>query len=280
MQVENEAGSDGRRRIRGSEDIPRLLQELEDEEWDGPRLALLHDDAWLYGWDVLRGLIRTGRMSTVNTGRVPAPMLSETARSLLATDSSERDAVVIDTLRIAVPALSMRLQRRKFDPDRSALESYFIRGCAIAFKDVAIRWANSLPTRWYSLDDLVGGLFEAIPGDWEAEQVHRYELRRNVGLLLRDMSPLQKQIAARVGLGFTHAEIATQLGLTSARAVEGQMRRIREAAWERVNQGRLGGLFDLGILESRDADKGACEWGQATGWTAATGGCAADWRAS
>ena len=210
-----------------------------------PLVDAFRDHLWRYGFRVLQAMIRDRRrIMAVDTAPVPKPSLSEDAWEALLLDPAERDSVVVDVLERSVEKCVSDVLTGRYRQDRgAAIGTYFIRGCAITFHDVVIRWANQRICRLTELSQ-VDWAEVFPPVNTEDERILAYDRRRDIAIIMRGLNPLQCGIITRIAKGYTHAEIAAELGMTSKRAVEAQMRRIRAHAWHLLGAGALNTVFD------------------------------------
>lgn len=218
----------GRRSVRGADDPHQLLRDLDAAGWSGGRLAALRDDLYMYGWDVLRGMVRSRRIVAVKSG-VPVTQLSITEWARLS-EPAERDQVTLDVLARAVPKLINSMQSGQWNPDRSSLQSYFIGRCAREFKDV-IRARRPKQLR---LDKQQVGVANAYIEQLAARDDPAQQAvdRRFIAEIASasGVSSTTRAVMAQLAQGYTHREIGMHLGLT-AKAVERHVSRLRGVAW-------------------------------------------------
>ena len=242
IRVVTTPDASGRRRIRGLESPEEFLAQLASEEWQGPQTQTFTDDLWLYGWDVLRGLVRDGRIRTVPAG-LPPVELSPEAWATLAESDEERGAVVLDTLALAVPKTIRNLQQGKYAPERSSLYTYFIGQCAIQFRDVSKSWQSKHHRHNYELSSFDWGeVFGGLPPD---DIDRRLDMRRLVARILSGVSARQRVVLVHYFTGHSHGEIAELMGITP-RAVEGHLYRAKQAAHNCVSPSQARAVLNGG----------------------------------
>lgn len=236
----------GRRLVRGAQDAPTLLDELEAARWRGPRYEMFCEDLYLYGFDVLRGQVRTGKILTVETN-VPRPRLSQPEWALLHDSAEQREALVLEALMVAVPKFVQHLRTGSFDPHGPAsLTSYFFRGCVFAFWKAAERWSQQRHREITTLARLYGEpATSAYPDSSRAT-----ECREALHRVIDDASPEARIICAGILAGRTHAEIGTDLGISDA-AVAARLYQLRKKAWALVRRGMIDAALVPGTRASR-----------------------------
>lgn len=223
------ADASGRRRIRGSTRPADLLEEMAAEDWRGPRSEAFASDLWIFGWDVIRGLVGSGRIGSI-PATLPALVLPPEAWFVLGDSTEEREQVVLDTLIKTIPTFIRSLEAGRYEPKRGAsLETFFVGACGIQFRDVAKSWHTRQHRRQYELGAFDwDGVFGGMPS---ADVERRIDMRRLVAAILKDVSPQQRIVLVHCLLeGRSHGEVAEMMGVTS-RSVEGHLYRARSAAY-------------------------------------------------
>lgn len=231
----------GHRKIRGADQPAELLAELGAAGWQGPRVEAFTDDLWLYGWDVLRGLVRNRRIRTIPATMPPVDLREDSWRTL-DESSDERYEVVVDTLSRAIPRFLERLEAGKYDPGRSSLGTYFTGQCAIVFRDVAKAWQKRHHREQYELASFDwDGVFGGMPID---DVERRIDLRTVIAHVLREVSAPQRIALVRCLLeDRSHGEVAELMRITP-KAVEGHVHRARRAARAATNPEHVRWLLD------------------------------------
>jgi DNA-directed RNA polymerase specialized sigma24 family protein len=224
-----------RNRLRGSTDPEALLEQLAAEGFSGALSKRFSDDLWVYGFDVLRGMVRTGSIDKVNTGTAHGTIGPEDRR-LLHESAPERDALVVDTLVRTVPAFIKGLRRGNWRAAGGAsLETYLIGACARRFWDVYASWAGARRRHLLTMDTVGSSLREEIG---ELSAAERLAQRDALRAIVAQASPEQRAILGGLWDGKTHQQIAAELGLTEA-GVGGRLYRLRGKAWQAVQSGRI-----------------------------------------
>lgn len=211
------SGESGSRIIRGSDDPVTLLAELNTHGWQGPTLDLLTEDLWLYGWDVLRGLIRRRKLPGYQ------PHLTEESWIILRDSSEHRDAVTLDTLGQAIPKFLASLREGNYDPTRSSLGTYFIGRCAIEFRPIAERWQNQRIQTAHELSDVS---WSTIPLPTALNPARHGYTRILLARALNTLNFTDRAVMVATLQGYAQTDIAEHMGLTP-RAVEGILYRAR-----------------------------------------------------
>ena len=210
-----------------------FIAELTAANFEGALMAGFIDDLWLYGWDVLRGLVRKGTVAHVATG-LPHPTLSADDRQTLHDSAEQRDVLVVEALTWAVPKFVQLVKEGHWSPEKGAsLASYFTGTCATGFWLAYARWR-----RERSLTILVMERLNALPECYASDAARDVSNRNAIQIIMRTASPEQRAICLGILQDKTHSEIGYELGL-SARAVEGRMYQLRTRAWELVGRGKV-----------------------------------------
>jgi hypothetical protein len=235
-------------RLRGSE--AELLADLRSADFQGPLMQQFTDDLWLYGWDVLRGLVRKGTISQVRTG-MPHRAFTAADRQTLHDSAELRDGLVMEALAWAIPKFVRLLKRGKWSPEKGAsLSSYFTGTCASGFWLAYGRWHDDRVRTLRALEGLT-----ALP-EREVPDVTLPSQQRNaIRAILKTASPEQQAICWGVLQDKTQAQIGAELGL-SARAVEGRMYQLRTKAWRLVKRGKVDAALVPGSRASLSAIEG------------------------
>lgn len=252
IEVSTTPDSHGRRYIRGAEAPAELLAELASAEWQGPRMEAFEADLWIYGWDVLRGLVKTGKIRTI-PAHVPAVALTTSDWATLAESDEERGELVIDTLGRSVPKFVEVLRAGKYDPTKGSLGTYFIGQCGIQFRDVAKSWQTSQHRRLYELANFD---WEEVFGGIPSEDIdRRLDMRRLVANILRGVTAPQRAVLVRSFLeDRSHGEIGDLMGITP-RAVEGHVYRAKRAAHSCVSPSHARWVLDGDGGDSEEATR-------------------------
>ncbi|MEV6064887.1 hypothetical protein AB0L62_33220 [Nocardia asteroides] len=217
-----------------------LVEELTKTGFDGQLVEALERQLWLYGWRVLRGMVRNLSILSVRTALPPMYVSNDDYRSLH--DSADlRNDLVIDTLALAVPFMIAQLRNGRWQPEKSRstdpkLGSYFVTACAMKFRDAYKAWHRRRIVEAREL--LVAPEHHVALGNaWDSFAVvaDRFRLRQ----IIKSASLEERVIVAGLLADKSHAEIAEELGLT-VRGVEGRLYRLRQNVWE-----------DLGVKPGR-----------------------------
>lgn len=223
-----------RRVIRGADDPTSLLQELRAANYQGPRYLMLTDDLWLYGWDVMRGMVRTGTIDRVQTG-LPHWAMTVEDRQTLHDSAEEREALILDALMRAVPTFPKLLASGFYDPDKSALTSYFTGWVTRHFWSAYKRWSLKRQRELATLAALRAHGPELEPYQ---DLALTHDQRQALLLILKKATVEQKAVMLGLANDETHAVIGAKMGLTS-KGVEYRVARLRDTAWSLVERGRI-----------------------------------------
>lgn len=221
-----------------------LVAELRMRGFAGPLCEAFERQLWLYGWRVLRGMVRDRSILRVNTALPQMHISLDDSRALH--DSAEhRNDLVVDTLALAVPFMIEQLRKGKWQPSKSRstdpkLGTYFITACAMKFRDAYRAWHS---TRLKQIKDVLHepGYQEAItkvraPGA-DVVVVDRFRLR----LIVKVATLEERVIIAGLLADKTHAEIAAELGAgVGVRSVEARLYRLRQSVWEELGAAPVG----------------------------------------
>ncbi len=220
-----------------------LVVELSLRGFAGPLCHALERQLWLYGWRVLRGMVRDRTILRVHTALPPMHISLDDSRALH--DSADhRNDLVVDTLALAVPFMIDQLREGKWQPTKSRsadpkLGTYFITACAMKFRDAYRSWHR---TRLKEIRDMLHApdYQEAIANVRATQDLHsvvadRFRLR----LILKAATLEERVIIAGLLADKTRAEIADELGI-GVRAVEGRLYRLRQNVWEYLGAAPVG----------------------------------------
>lgn len=232
--------SDGRRHVRGEADVAALLAECAAEEWDGARTRMLGEDLWIFGWDVVRGLISSRAIGAIPTG-IPPASLSDGYWEILRTSSEEREAVTLDVLAKAVPDFMATLREGAYAPDKSGVTTFFIGRCGLAFRDVAEKWVRETSRHMHELGSFQwDDVWQEVESTrtwatlWEDDTITAHLMVRSaVAAVMSELNPQERIILSMVLQGEPRQKIADELRI-SLKAVEGRLTRLRRAIRPRI----------------------------------------------
>ncbi|MBK3561159.1 hypothetical protein JHN55_32450 [Streptomyces sp. MBT56] len=226
----------------------KLYDELLRVEFRGPRYDVIAQELWTYGIRTLTAWMRSGAISHHCHRYNVAFDASEIELSSLARTSEVREALAVDSVTAAAPRfLERSLRGGEWNPDKGAsMFTFFVGGCVMAFGDVFKTWSRKrrreVKMRGYGLLNLTD--IEAVfPGqlslfDDPAETVaSRDTLRRILSEATPEAAAICTLMLRRPELN--QREIGALLGGMSARAVEGQLRRLRGTARVLAASGKI-----------------------------------------
>ncbi|MFK4600479.1 hypothetical protein [Streptomyces pristinaespiralis] len=224
-----------------------LYAELLRADFCGSRYRVFEQELWTYGIRTLTAWMRTGSISSQCSRYSVAFDASEIELSILARTSEVREALAVDSTAAAAPRFLQRsLRGGEWDPNKGAsMFTFFVGGCVMAFGDVFKAWSRK---RRRDVRLLASGLLNseasvALPGqlslfDDPAETVaSRDTLQR----ILNEATPEAAAICTLMlrHPELNHRQIGVHLGGMSARAVEGQLHRLRRTARELARTGKI-----------------------------------------
>lgn len=226
----------------------QLYDELLRAEFCGPRYDVFAQDVWTYGIHTLTAWMRTGAIAQHCYRYNVVFDASEAELSILARTSEVREALAVDSITAAAPRfLERSLRGGEWNPDKGAsMLTFFVGGCVMAFGDIFKTWSRK---RRREVKLMASGLLnssdlEAVfPGqlslfDDPAETIaSRDTLRRILGEATPEAAAICTLMLRRPELN--QREIGAVLGGMSARAVEGQLRRLRSTARGLAASGKI-----------------------------------------
>jgi hypothetical protein len=217
------------------------VKDLRVTGFSGPRYEAFIADLYRYAWPVLLSMIRTGKITSIETA-IPHGTISADDLQVLHDSAGEREELALASIARAEPRFKASLKAGHWDPGKGrGLKSYFIGACAQAFWPEYKLWSarrRRLRLALASLDrSRPAPIYDELADD-PAERQGRHEA---VKLLLQKASKKSPELEAIcLGLrnGMTCVEIADQLGY-SVRAIEGRLYQLRKTAWGLVRAGRI-----------------------------------------
>lgn len=197
--------------------------------------SLVSEYFWLIGFKFIKKQLRTGELAhaSANMGR-PVMFKHDDQRQL--SESEElRDELAKEVLLSAVPNFFKNVQY--WTPEKGAsLTTYFFGSCNQHFKGAYLTWAKGRDRRWFSAaDTAVAPWIDPNYARSFTDQVEVEDTIRQVFDLAR---PNQKPILGLLYQGYSQADAAAKLGLTS-RAVEGRMYQLRRQVLMAVRSGKI-----------------------------------------
>jgi hypothetical protein len=217
------------------------VTDLKITGFSGPRYEAFIEDLYRYAWPVLLGMIRTGKIISIETA-IPHGTISADDLQVLHDSAAEREELALASIARAEPRFKASLKAGHWDPERGrGLKSYFIGACAQAFWPEYKLWS----ARRRRLRRAIASLDKSRPAHIHDELAddpeERHSRHEAVMLLLQKASKKSPELEAIcLGLrsGMTCVEIAEQLGY-SVRAIEGRLYQLRKTAWGLVRAGRI-----------------------------------------
>jgi hypothetical protein len=217
-----------------------LYDRLSDEEFADHAFEVLAVALVGYAYRVLHSWLATGEIyrQAALRGRPVSP--SDAERIYLYTHPDEIDEIVNEALGEALVYLRncATSGEGKWDPAAGAsLPTYFVGACVLRFPTVYRRWSRDLqrqpPTDSYSDDNR---LIALLPSHVDLELQIVSEILAEEKL--NTMPPNVRRIVELRTGGRSFADIAELTGATSARAIEGVLKRYRDGLRRRGHGGR------------------------------------------
>ncbi|WP_030247875.1 sigma-70 family RNA polymerase sigma factor [Streptomyces sp. NRRL S-350] len=210
-----------------------LFRLLKDADFCGPRFELFREDTWLYAHDVLCGWMYTGEVGA-QCGVELWPMELQ----MLNRSQELREELAVQTV-MSVASWWFEEEDtglRSWEPERGAgLRTFFIRPCKLAFKNAARAWRRD---RERQLGGDLNRLTDLRANSGSAEEA--VLLRDVLRQVMEIANPVQQSICWHIySSDLTYQDIGKKLGGMTARAVEGQMRRLRKEVAAKVETGTL-----------------------------------------
>ncbi|WP_210585029.1 hypothetical protein [Streptomyces sp. GESEQ-35] len=226
----------------------QIYDELLRAEFRGPRYDAFAQELWTYGIRTLTAWMRTGAITHHCHRYSVAFDASEIELSILARTSEVREALAVDSVTAAAPRfLERSLRGGEWDPDKGAsMFTFFVGGCVMAFGDAFKTWSRK---RRREVAVMASGLLNSaeasaiFPGqlslfDDPAETVaSRDTLQRILDEATPEAAAICTLMLRRPELN--QREIGALLGGMSARAVEGQLHRLRRTARGLAASGKI-----------------------------------------
>ncbi|MFC5008729.1 sigma factor-like helix-turn-helix DNA-binding protein [Dactylosporangium cerinum] len=215
----------------------RLIAEVRRRNvCEGPAWDVLHDRLWIYAWKTLQRKIASGEISALVSKHDPFGdlHLSPEDAVVLRRSPDDRAELAIDVIRTALEDFKRNaVLKGKWSPTAGAsLTTYFLGTCALHFRRTYWTWSEERFGRLertaarFGIDTTyVERHFRAIDSDASVDP-WRLELAQ---FLLSKADPLTKTIFLLKVRGLTHAEIAAEIGMSTA-AVSSRVRRFSNSA--------------------------------------------------
>ncbi len=212
-----------------------LYDRLSDEEFADHAFEVLAIGLVGYAHGVLHGWMATGEIYR-QAGRRGWPVSpTDAERLVLYAHPEEVDEIINETLGEGLVYLRRCAAsgEGKWDPAGGAsLCTYFVGACVLRFPTVFRRWSRDIarqpPTDSYSDDH---GFVAMLPSPEDLEQKIVSEILAEEKL--NTMPPNVRRIVELRTGGCSFAEIARHTGATSARAIEGVLKRYRDGLHRR-----------------------------------------------
>lgn len=168
------------------------------------------------------GSLRTGEINAYcqqyGVPGFPAPTLG-----LLHSSQSDRMEMATEAVLSAMPQFEVRvLEKGKWDPDRAALETYFVGAAVMALADVHKRWWRDRARRLEELD--IDSVRIGFPDSGLS-----LETRLRIDELRGVATPDERDVLDLLCDGWSQVEVADHLRITPA-AVNIRLRRLRRKA--------------------------------------------------
>jgi DNA-directed RNA polymerase specialized sigma24 family protein len=204
-----------------------LRDELARHGFAGQQYERFQEELARYGTGVLRAWMRTGYIFSLASFRGFALHPTDTELEELHRDPGARDELANMTVCKALPRFRERaLIGSGWQYERGAsLTTYFMGTCLEVFPNEFRKHRAEAKNRQFESYDPAFVILEA---DASADPAVQVAGNFHVRDRLRDAEPRTRAVVALTIDGYTQKEIAEVLGMSSARAVEGVLRRWRE----------------------------------------------------
>lgn len=205
-----------------------LYDLLNDEDFADRAFELLAVPLVEYARPILLAWTASGRIYTECAKHSWQLAPTDAERDHLNSHREEVDDLVGETLARALLLLRANAvagEQKWSRTGGAALTTYFVGACLLTFPTPFRRWSREFrdrPVPTADDDEALTGLI--APGDAEQQVTSEIDMRKR----LDDMPPQVRRIVELKIDGSTHGEIAVQLGMSSARAVEAVLRRYRQ----------------------------------------------------
>ncbi|MFI9495397.1 RNA polymerase sigma factor [Streptomyces halstedii] len=210
-----------------------LFEQLQADDFEGPRFGLLEDRFWRYGWNVLRSWMRQGiiiERCREHRIRFPAPY---TEVEEMKRRADVRDDIAADCLSKAVPAFMNGEDSplRYWNPDGGRnLTSFFLHFALWFYRDAYREWATSHRRRMRAILGPDRHVYDAGYEVWDVFREPGPEeqtvLQETLSIILAEASMEERAVCEAMRTGATQEEIAQQLG-TTRKTVERRLSRVR-----------------------------------------------------
>lgn len=230
------------------------MQEIKASNFQGREYQELVDDLWIYGMRALKGLIRSGEIFKLCSGRgLDLVDYTQGDQDVLRGSQEARDQIAVGTLTAAVPGFVddvLKPEKWSSTPKQprrrkgagttrrpATIRTFFVGYCLYDFANEYRRWARRRRRELAALDHQFAAQAEKPsaarnPADVTAD---RDTLRR----ILEVATPEARVICGLILQSRTRLEIGQAIGGLSERAVEGHMRRLRTAVRRMAGTGEI-----------------------------------------
>jgi predicted HD phosphohydrolase len=224
--AERERAEQQRERLERRRIDHQLVQQFAADNFASPEYQLFEFELIRYALTVLHAWMINGRIFAMCAARGRGLNPSDWIREQLRRDPVARESLANEVIARALPKFRERaLRGGGWRPDGgAAITTYFVGALIQELPNVYRSWKRE-EMSWYN-DQLTEYKLEqhrSLP-DPAAGPVQEAEVLQ----LFADFDTLQQDIWMLVAAGASQEAIAEKLGLTSPRAVEGRVRRIRE----------------------------------------------------
>ncbi|MEV6071862.1 sigma factor-like helix-turn-helix DNA-binding protein [Nocardia sp. NPDC052001] len=210
----------------------KLVAAVAEKGFEGTLRIALEHQLWLYGWRVMRGMVRDLSILRVKTN-LPPMFIDPDDYHTLQDSAEQREQLVLDTLALAVPFMINQLRKGRWDPQRSGgpdakLGTYFTTACAMKFRDVYQAWHRRRVKEiraWLAMTETA---VYAVHDPYDVVS-DRFRLQQ----ILKNASLVDRLICMGILADKSHADIAKELGITVG-AVRGRLYRLRQRTWKNL----------------------------------------------
>lgn len=213
----------------------RLLQDLAENRFEGPRYRAFEEVLVRYAVSVMRGWLHSGHVFRLAKLRGYDLHPSEPELTSLATVSDARDELAMMTVAVALPGFRVNaLIKGGWKANLGAsLTTYFMGACVFVFPN-EFRKIRVQRSRWNKSDQALARDRDEHVANYERAEWRSTEPASAVtGFAeleshLASVSPREAALVLGSLAGYTQAEMVEMFGEPSARAIEGALYRWRQ----------------------------------------------------
>lgn len=197
--------------------------------------SLVSEYLWLIGFKFIKKQLRTGELAHASASMGRPVMFKHDDQRQLSESEELRDELATEVLLGAVPNFFKNVQY--WSPEKGAsLTTYFFGSCKQHFKGAYLTWAKGRDRRWFSAADTAVAPW--MDPNYSRSFTDQVEVEDTIRQIFDLAKSNQKPILGLLYQGYSQADAATKLGLTS-KAVEGRMYQLRRQVLMAVRSGKI-----------------------------------------